>query len=143
MRYVLRVVGTRFGGETEFGADESGGHFRNDLFGRMSVRAEAVAELAIEPRSRPMAKFVGKHAHVPEIAIHGRRADKGFLLRHRDLVGRQRVKRAVTTVIDPGTGAGNETVEFGRPAHGAEIRLFDRKRCVPVNLCRIENGRSA
>ena len=52
MGEVLRVVGTRFRGETELGTDESCRHFGDDFLGRMSVRSEAVAELAIEPVAR-------------------------------------------------------------------------------------------
>ena len=51
VRYVLRVVRSRLRGETELGADERRRHL-GDLLGRMSVRAEAVAELAIEPVAR-------------------------------------------------------------------------------------------
>ena len=139
---VLRVVGTRLRSETELGANESRRHLRYDLLGRMRVRTEAVGELAIEPvaRARKVAELMGKHAHVPEVAVHGRRADEGFLLRHRDLVGRQRVEGAVSAVIDPCTCARNEAVEVGRPAHGTEIRLFGRRRREPVDLRCIEDG---
>ena len=52
MRDVVRVVGTWLRGKTELGADESGSHFRDDLLGRMRVRAESISELAIQSSAR-------------------------------------------------------------------------------------------
>ena len=52
MGNVLRVVGTWLRGESELGADESCRQFGDDLLGCMGVRAEAIAELAIQSSAR-------------------------------------------------------------------------------------------
>ena len=123
----MRVVGARLRGETKLGADEGRRHFRDDFLGRMGPRAEPIAELAIEPvgGATPVAELMRKNAHVSEITVHGRRADERRLLRHRDLVGRQRVERPVATVIDPGAGCRDEAIKLSRPPHGAVVGCLE------------------
>ena len=91
----------------------------------------------------PMTELMGKRAHVSEIAIHNRRTDEGFLLRHRDLVGRQRVEGAVAAVIDPGASVYNNALELGRPAHGTEVGFLGRGRREAGDLRCIEDRRCA
>ena len=139
---VLRVVGTRLRGETELGADECCRHFCDDFLGRVSVRSEPVAELAIEPvgGAAPMRKFMRKNAHVSEIAIHGRRADEGFLVRHGDLVRGQRIECPVAAVIDLGAGCGDEAFELSRLPHGTQVGRLERRGVESIDLRGIEDG---
>ena len=59
-REILRVIRARLVGDAKIGAEESGSKFRYELLDRVSLVAEALAELAVAtaPGARPVGEFM-------------------------------------------------------------------------------------